>query len=166
MKALVGIFNKEKFLALQGSVVSPLTFQWDSPVLLCWVPFTPLGWCIRCHVSYISHNIYLRNLKSCKSLQNAMSNINLAFYNIWGLEHWSSLFIAPPWQIRHTNQKMENFPHFTWKFWSLSALLLGWILRILSCPTQLFVSVNKVSSPRSDPSPCSSHLCVASPDLL
>ena len=41
-----------------------------------------------------------------------MSNINLAFYNIWGLEHWSSLFIAPPWQIRHTNQKMENFPHF------------------------------------------------------
>ena len=112
MKALVGIFNKEKFLALQGSVVSPLTFQWDSPVLLCWVPFTPLGWCIRCHVSYISHNIYLRNLKSCKSLQNAMSNINLAFYNIWGLEHWSSLFIAPPWQIRHTNQKMENFPHF------------------------------------------------------
>ena len=112
MKALVGIFNKEKFLALQGSVVSPLTFQWDSPVLLCWVPFTPLGWCIRCHVSYISHNIYLRNLKSCKSLQNAMSNINLAFYNIWGLEHWSSLFIAPPWQIRHTNQKMEKFPHF------------------------------------------------------
>ena len=49
----------------------------------------------------------------CKALQNAMSNMNLAFYNIYGLEHWSLLFTA--------RQYINNFGSVTGLYSSLIA---------------------------------------------
>ena len=77
VKALLGTFNKEKALVGACSDFCENSVKFRSQPFYLLVRFTcpaefrshqRAGWCLRCHVSYISHNIYpsMEFVKLCK----------------------------------------------------------------------------------------------------